>query len=77
MTSSSRHGLGDFSTDRRVLVLALAAPLLGLVAAFVAFALLWLIAAITNLAYFGRLGAGPVSPAANTLEWLRNPTPLR
>ena len=62
-----RSALGDFSTDRRVLVLSLAAFPLGAVAAGVAAALIWLIAAITNLAYYGRLSAAPVSPAANAL----------
>ena len=67
MSARPSHALGDFSTDRRVLVLALAALPLGGVAALVATGLIWLIAAITNLAYFGRLGAASVSPAANAL----------
>ena len=67
MSEHGRSTLGDFSTDRRVLVLALAAFPLGAVAAGVAAALIWLIAAITNLAYYGRLSAAPVSPAANML----------
>jgi CIC family chloride channel protein len=61
--------LADFSTDRRVLVLSGLAAAIGVIAAFVAYALVWLIAVITNLAYFQRLSAQAVSPAANTLGW--------
>jgi hypothetical protein len=42
--------LADFSTDKSVLVLSALAVGIGVVAAFVAYALLWLIAVITNLA---------------------------
>jgi H+/Cl- antiporter ClcA/CBS domain-containing protein len=61
--------LSDFSTDRRVLLLcALAAPI-GAIAALVAKALLWLIAVITNAAFFQRLSSGAVSPESNALGW--------
>ena len=59
--------LGDYSTNTRVLVLSAAALVIGAIGAVVAKALLWLIDAITNLAYFGRLSAAPVTPAQNTL----------
>ena len=62
-----RRRLGDYSADRRVLVLSAAALVIGAIGAFVAKALLWLIDAITNLAYFGRLSAAPASPAQNAL----------
>ncbi|MFI5335593.1 MAG: chloride channel protein, partial [Opitutales bacterium] len=61
--------LADFSTDRRVLFLcALAAPI-GALGAVVSKALLWLIAVITNAAFFQRWSAAPASPAANHLGW--------
>lgn len=59
--------LGDYSADRRVLVLSAAAVLLGGTGALVARALVWLIDVITNLAYFGRLSAAPASPAESHL----------
>ncbi len=59
--------LADFSTDRRVLVLAGLAAAIGLLAALVAAALVWLIAVITNLAYYHRFSSHFASPAANSL----------
>ncbi|HKD18333.1 MAG TPA: chloride channel protein [Thermoanaerobaculia bacterium] len=64
---SGKSRLGDYSTNARVLVLSAAALVIGAIGAVVAKALLWLIDAITNLAYFGRLSAAPVTPAQNTL----------
>ena len=65
------HGLhdelADFSTDRRVLVLSGMAVGIGVVAALVAYALVWLIAVITNLAYYQRFSSHFVSPAGNRL----------
>jgi H+/Cl- antiporter ClcA/CBS domain-containing protein len=61
--------LGDFTTDRRVLALSGMAILIGVLSAFVARALLWLIAVITNFAYHQRLSAGAASPADNQLGW--------
>lgn len=61
--------LADFSTDRRVLVLCLLAAPIGAIAAVVAKALLWLIAGITNAAFFLRLSSAPVTPGGNTLGW--------
>src|SRR5919202_2679713 len=59
--------LGDFTTDRRLLVLTPMAVVIGVISVFVAFALVWLIGAITNLVYYHRLSAVLVSPAANRL----------
>jgi len=59
--------LGDFTTDRRVLVLSGMAVIVGILSALVARALLWLIAVITSLAYFQRASAAPLSPADNHL----------
>jgi len=61
------RALADFSTDRRVLTLATMAAAIGGVAALVAYGLVWLIAVITNLAYYQRFSSEFVSPAANTL----------
>ena len=52
---SVRVALGDFTTDTRVLLLAGMAIVIGAISALVAYALIWLIAVITNLAFFGRL----------------------
>jgi len=70
MSQSSNNavdGLGDFRTDKRVLLLvALAAPV-GIISAAVAKALLWLIALVTNLAFFHRLSTSPALPQASHL----------
>jgi chloride channel protein, CIC family len=53
--SSSTHAhdtLSDFTTDTRVLLLSAMALVIGVVSAFVAKILIWLIAVITNLAFF-------------------------
>jgi chloride channel protein, CIC family len=50
-TPAAAHSgsLGDFRTDRRVLLLSVLAVPIGAIGALVAKALLWLIAIITNL----------------------------
>jgi CIC family chloride channel protein len=65
--SGQNDRLSDFSTDRRVLFLSLLAIFVGVCGALVAKALVWLIAIITNLAYFQTLSAAPTSPSANHL----------
>lgn len=60
-------GLGDFTTDRSVLKISVLAIFIGAMSALVAKALIWLIALITNIAYFGRLSASPVTPAQSHL----------
>ena len=62
-----RPALGDFTADRRLLTLTAYAVLIGVMSAFVAWALAWLIGAITNLVYYHRLSSALVSPAANRL----------
>jgi CIC family chloride channel protein len=67
-TPHGPHGeLADFSTDRRVLALSGLAVAIGVVAALIAYALVWLIGVITNLAYFHRFSSHFVSPAGNRL----------
>ena len=65
--TSSAPRLGDYSTDRRVLLLSAAAVVIGVMAAGVAWCLIRLIDVITNIAYFGRLSAAPASPSQNLL----------
>ncbi|MDB6125575.1 MAG: Chloride channel core [Pedosphaera sp.] len=54
--------LSDFTTDFRVLLLAGMAVIIGAISAFVAYALIWLISLITNLAFFHRFSTAPVTP---------------
>jgi H+/Cl- antiporter ClcA len=67
LSTSRADRLADYSTDRRVLVLSAAAIGIGAVGALVADALIWLIAVLTNLAYYPRFSSHFVSPAGNTL----------
>jgi len=68
--------LGDFTTTRRVIPLAGLAVLIGLVASYVALALLKLIGLFTNLFFFQRISTDMVSPAANRLGWLEVLVPV-
>jgi CIC family chloride channel protein len=59
--------LGDFTTTTRVLRISALALIIGVLASFVALALLRLIGLFTNLFYFGRWSTALVSPAGNHL----------
>ncbi|HEV7364541.1 MAG TPA: hypothetical protein VGN76_01710, partial [Gemmatimonadales bacterium] len=59
--------LGDFSTNKRLLLITPMAVVVGLISALVAYVLVWLIGLITNLAYYHRLSTKLVSPADNQL----------
>ena len=59
--------LSDFRTDKRMLLLAALAVPIGAISALVAKALIWLIALITNVAFYGRLSAAPVLPQGHHL----------
>ena len=59
--------LADFSTDYRVLLLSAMALAIGAASSVVAYILLWLIAAITNLAFYHRLSAAPAIPQGQQL----------
>ena len=61
--------LADFRTDKRVLLLAALAVPIGAIGAVVAKALLWLIAVITNLAFFHRLTASATVPQDHHLGY--------
>ena len=65
--SHAPDALADFSTDRRVLLLCALALPIGAIGAVVAKALLWLIAVITNAAFFLRWSSAPVVPETNHL----------
>ena len=65
--SASWETLGDFTTTTRVLPISALALAIGVLAAFVALALLRLIGLFTNLFYFGRWSTVLVSPAGNHL----------
>ncbi len=71
-----RSALRDFTADRRLLVLTAYAVLIGVISAFVAYALAWLIGSITNLVYYHRLSHALVSPAENTLGVWALPIPV-
>ena len=70
-TPAAAHSgsLGDFRTDRRVLLLSVLAVPIGAIGALVAKALLWLIAIITNLFFFHCLSARPSLPEQSHLGW--------
>jgi chloride channel protein, CIC family len=74
--SSSRPPLGDFSTDKRLLLLTPMAAVVGVISSLIAYALVWLIGAITNLVYYQRLSAHLVSPAENRLGGLAVLVPM-
>src|SRR5262245_19289657 len=62
-------GLADFTRDRRVIVLSWMALIIGVISSFVAYALVWLIAVITNLAFYHTFSAVPTSPANHQLGY--------
>jgi len=59
--------LADFTRDKRILLLSLMATVIGALSAFVAKALVWLIAVITNLTFYQRFSSDFVSPANHHL----------
>jgi CIC family chloride channel protein len=61
--------LADFTRDRRVLILSLMALFIGALSAVVAKVLVWLIAIITNLSFYGHLSSVFRSPEQNRLGW--------
>jgi chloride channel protein, CIC family len=63
--------LADFSRDSRLWMLAAMAVVVGAISAPVAYALVWLINAITNLVFFGKLSAAAADPANHNLgPWI-------
>jgi chloride channel protein, CIC family len=66
-TEQVEDRLADFTRDRRILVLSLMALVIGAVSAFVAYALVWLIAVITNITFYQRFSAVFQSPQGHHL----------
>src|SRR5579863_7281585 len=60
--SHVKDSLSDFTTDLRVLLLSAMALVVGAVSAVVAKVLIWLIAIITNFAFFHRFSDASVTP---------------
>ena len=69
-TTKARGHLRDFSAGPRMILLSVLGVVLGVVGAALAWMLLHLIYAATNLFYFQRLSWNFVSPAQNNLHWL-------
>lgn len=67
--TTSEDELSDFSTNHRVLLLSAMALVIGAISSFVAYALIWLIAVITNLAFYHRFSAAPVVPQGHHLGY--------
>ena len=59
--------LADFTRDKRILLLSLMAVVIGAISAFVAKALVWLIAVFTNITFYQRFASDFVSPANHHL----------
>jgi H+/Cl- antiporter ClcA len=62
--------LGDFTTTKRTILIALIACAIGVVSGYVALALLELIAGFTNLFFFQHWNTGDARPADHHLGWL-------
>lgn len=62
--------LADFTRDKRVLVLSVLALMIGALSAVVAYALVWLIGVITNLAFYQEFSAAFRSPSEHRLGTL-------
>lgn len=65
------------AVDKRTVALGGLAAGLAFVSACMAKALVWLIAVVTNLAYFGRLSSQPADPSKNHLGPAANPLGVR
>ena len=65
--AAAEDELADFSTNRRVLLLSAMALAIGAISSVVAYALFWLIAAITTLAFYHRFSAAPAVPQGHHL----------
>ncbi len=66
-TPAAEDDLADFSTNRRVLLLSAMAVAIGAISSLAAWALIWLISAITNLAFYHRFSAAPAVPQGHHL----------
>ncbi|MDB6116251.1 MAG: Chloride channel core [Verrucomicrobiaceae bacterium] len=68
-TYSAPDVLGDFRTNRRVLLLSGMALIIGAVSSVVAWVLLWMIATITNLAFHQKWSSAAAVPEGHHLGW--------
>ena len=75
-TPQDSDHLADFSRDRRVILLSFLALLIGAFSAGVAYVLVWLIGAITNLAFYFRFSSEFIAPAADHLGLLMIAVPV-
>ncbi|HEY9789721.1 MAG TPA: chloride channel protein [Candidatus Obscuribacterales bacterium] len=66
-TEQFRDKLADFRRDTRILYLCASAVIIGLMSGLVAWALLWLIAVITNLCFFGKYSSVMTTPTHHHL----------
>jgi len=69
MNQVKADDLRDFNADRRLILLAAMALVVGTGGAAAAWGLSHLINAVTNLAYLGRFSDAPVSIGGNSLSW--------
>jgi H+/Cl- antiporter ClcA/CBS domain-containing protein len=67
--ADSSDNLADFNRDPRILLLSVMAVPIGVMGALVAYALVWLIGVITNLAFYHRFSAAFVSPRGQGIGW--------
>jgi CIC family chloride channel protein len=74
--SADMMKLGDFTATRRMVLLSGIAVAIGVIAAYVAFALLKLIALFTNLFYFQSFSFAATSPADHVLGYLAVGVPM-
>jgi len=68
-SNSASHRRGDFTTQRRVLLVAAIAVVVALAGVLAGVLLLKLISLVTNLAYFGQFSFAQRSPADSPLGW--------
>jgi len=68
LQKGSEDHLADFTRDTRILVLSLMALVIGSVSALAAYALVWLMAAITNLCCYGDI-TQRLSSRPRTIGW--------
>ena len=66
----AENKLGDFSRDKRLILLALMAIIIGAISTIVAKILVWLIAVITNFSFYQTFSSVFRSPEANDLGYL-------
>ena len=68
--------LGDFTTDKRVLLLSLMALVIGAMCSVVAWGLIALIAAISNLSFFQNFSTAYHPPSTTQLGWILIAVPV-